>query len=101
MTFEEFENALEALLAIDMDPDVEPVTFFTEDRGYRGIIKRKFGINKNNAVLLIECLDWTDTSGAGYDYVTLPISKLLAMKHDAGSYRIEKQGKWGKNGWGK
>jgi len=99
MTFEEFENAIEALLAIDMDPRLDPVTFFTEDRGHRGVIKKRFGM-RDQAVLLIECLDWTDTSGAGYDYVTLPISKLLAMKHDAGSYRIEKQKEWGKKGWG-
>ena len=93
MTFEEFENALQALLLVDMDPETEPVTFLTEGRGYRGIIKRRVG--KNHPVLLIECRDWSDTSGAGYDYVTIPLSNLVMMKHDAKSYRMEKQKEWG------
>lgn len=90
MTFEELENVIEALKCIDIHLDYDAVNFVTRNGSYRGILRARVGDQVSSLVLLIECIDIHDTSGAGSDFVTVPLSNLVSVRHDAKSHRLER-----------
>lgn len=93
MTYDEFVSVREAIEYIGFDLDTTPMTFVTDNFAYRGIIQNLFGADKNAdpLVVLIECHDIHDTSGAGNDMVAIPISYLVGIRHDAKKHRLERK----------
>jgi hypothetical protein len=91
MTFEELENIIEALSLIDIHLKYDAVNFITRNGSYRGKLKSRVGDQVASLVLLIECIDVHDTSGAGNDFVIIPLSSLISVRHDAKSARLERK----------
>ena len=87
MTLSEFSSAVEMLKDIHLDPRKDIVTFMTEKYAWRGTICDAQG---NHLVLMIKCIDAFDTSNAGNDVVAVPLSELVAIKHDAKKSRYER-----------
>lgn len=89
MTYNEYLASVEALRDIQIDPNKEQITFTLGDGGYRGRIKKAFGAS-DALVLLLDCWDPHDTSGAGPDFVALPLSQVVAFHHNAKKHRYER-----------
>ena len=88
MTFDDYVATRDALRGIGVDPEKDIVTFCTKDYAMRGVITYFYG--SGSTVLLIECIDAFDTSGAGNDFVAVPLSELVQIKHDAKKARYER-----------
>lgn len=89
MTYDEYLASMEALRDIQIDPNDCQVSFVHRDGGYRGRIRNSFGV-KENLVLLLDCWDPHDTSGAGHDFVAIPLSQVIAIYHNAKKHRYER-----------
>jgi hypothetical protein len=89
MTWNEYECVLKAMKAINIDLSVDLVTFITATNTWRGRLEDVIEGNPHTDLLLIECIDAHDTSGAGSDFVAVPLSQLVAVKHDAKKARYE------------
>lgn len=89
MTYDEYLASVEALRDIQIDPNDEQVNFVCGDGSFRGKIRNSFGV-KENLVLLLDCWDPHDTSGAGHDFVAVPLSQVVAIYHNAQKHRYER-----------
>lgn len=90
MNYSEFTNAIEALKTFRIDPEIECVSFVTRNSAYRGYLRDERGHDADSIILIVECYDAFDTSGAGNDIVFLPLSNLVAIRHDAKALRYER-----------
>lgn len=86
----EFFAVLDLMRMTPSNPDTDNATFITNKTSYRGRIKKIYNKSPTPPCLLIECFDIHDTSGAGNDFVAIPLSELVGMYHDAKSHRLER-----------
>jgi hypothetical protein len=87
---DEFHSSMDAFKEAGIEIKGACLTFVTVAGGYRGKVRKIIDRRPESLGLLIEVVDVHDTSGAGKDFVAVPLSQIVAVYHNAQKHRYER-----------